>query len=64
MGLFSADQQMALVKVGMRPNGLAYDAGRGLLVAANVGDLSRPGSFGISVVDEVPERWSRVVLCQ
>jgi DNA-binding beta-propeller fold protein YncE len=53
VGIFPADQEMALVKVkvGLRPNGLAYDPGRGLLVAANVGDPSRPGSFSISVID-------------
>jgi len=39
------------VKVGLRPNGLAYDAGRRLLLAANVGDPARPGSFSVSVVD-------------
>jgi DNA-binding beta-propeller fold protein YncE len=53
VGIFPADQETAVVKVkvGLRPNGLAYDAARGILVAANVGDPSRPGSFGISVVD-------------
>lgn len=53
VGIFPADQEMALVKVkvGLRPNGLAYDPGRGRLVAANVGDPSRPGSFSISVID-------------
>ncbi len=53
VGIFPAEQEAALVKVkvGLRPNGLAYDPGRGLVVAANVGDPSRPGSFSISVVD-------------
>jgi hypothetical protein len=52
-GISPADQETASVKVkvGLRPNGLAYDPGRGLLVAANVGDPSRPVSFSISVVD-------------
>jgi DNA-binding beta-propeller fold protein YncE len=45
------DATLARVKVGLRPNGLAYDAGRGLLLAANVGDPARPGSFTVSVVD-------------
>jgi hypothetical protein len=55
VGMFPADQETAVVKVkvGLRPNGLAYDAARGILVAANVGDPSRPGSFSISVVDVV-----------
>ena len=53
VGIFRPDQQEALVKVkvGLRPNGLAYDSGRRLLLAANVGDPARPGSFSVSVVD-------------
>ncbi len=41
----------AKVKVGVGPNGLAYDAGHRLLLAANVGDPSRPGSFTVTMVD-------------
>jgi len=53
VGLFSADHEEALAKVsvGVKPNGLAYDPARGLLLAANVGDPSLPGSFTVSVVD-------------
>ncbi|MGH9365292.1 MAG: YncE family protein [Thermoanaerobaculia bacterium] len=53
VGIFPADRQEALVKVkvGGRPNGLAYDVGRRLLLAANVGDPARPGSFSVSMVD-------------
>jgi len=53
VGIFPPDQEEALikVKVGLRPNGLAYDAGRRLLLAANVGDPARPGSFTVSAVD-------------
>src|SRR5882762_3228907 len=53
VGIFSAEQPEALikVKVGLRPNGLAYDADRRLLLAANVGDPARPGSFTVSMVD-------------
>lgn len=53
VGIFPPDQEEAMVKVnvGLRPNGLAYDPGRRLLVAANVGDPARPGSFSVSVVD-------------
>src|SRR5690242_4858156 len=38
VGIFSADHEDTLTKVtvGVRPNGLAYDPGRGLLIAANV----------------------------
>jgi DNA-binding beta-propeller fold protein YncE len=39
------------VAVGVRPNGLAYDPGRGRLLAAHVGDPTIPGSCTISVVD-------------
>ena len=53
VGIFSPDREEALikVKVGQRPNGLAYDPGRRLLLAANVGDPARPGSFSVSLVD-------------
>jgi DNA-binding beta-propeller fold protein YncE len=53
VGIFSPDHEEALtkVKVGVAPNGLAYDAGRRLLLAANVGDPARPGSFSVSAVD-------------
>jgi DNA-binding beta-propeller fold protein YncE len=53
VGIFPLDKEEALVKVkvGLRPNGLAYDAGRRLLLAANVGDPARPGSFSVSAVD-------------
>jgi DNA-binding beta-propeller fold protein YncE len=39
------------VAVGHRPNGLAYDPARHRLLAANVGDPARPGSFTLSIVD-------------
>ena len=53
VGVLPGGHEDALTKVtvGIRPNGLAYDPGRGLLVAANVGDPSLPGSFTVSVVD-------------
>jgi DNA-binding beta-propeller fold protein YncE len=53
VGIFPPDQEEALVKVkvGVRPNGLAYDASRRLLLAANVGDPARPGPFTVSAVD-------------
>ena len=37
--------------MGVKPNGLAFDAVRGILIAANVGDASIPGSHTVSVVD-------------
>jgi DNA-binding beta-propeller fold protein YncE len=53
VGMFSPDRELAVakVKVGIGPNGLAYDAGHGLLLAANVGDPARPGSYTVSLVD-------------
>jgi DNA-binding beta-propeller fold protein YncE len=53
VGIFTAGHEDALTKVavGVKPNGLAYDPGRGLLLAANVGDPSRAGSFTVSMVD-------------
>jgi DNA-binding beta-propeller fold protein YncE len=53
VGIFSParEDQLVKVSVGVGPNGLAYDAGRSLLLAANVGDPARPGSFSVSLVD-------------
>jgi DNA-binding beta-propeller fold protein YncE len=53
VGVFAAGREGPLTKVtvGIKPNGLAYDPVRGLLMAANVGDPSLPGSFTVSVVD-------------
>ena len=39
------------IAVGVKPNGLAFDASRGILIAANVGDPSIPDSYSVSVVD-------------
>src|SRR5262245_38256100 len=41
------------VAVGIKPNGLAYDASRRVLLAANVGDPATQGSFTVSMVDVV-----------
>lgn len=53
VAVFAPDREEALVKVtvGMRPNGLAYDASRRLLLAANVGDPSKSKSVTVSFVD-------------
>ena len=55
IGIFrpGAEDALAKVPVGVRPNGLAFDAGRKTLLAANVGDPAVPGSFTLSVVDVV-----------
>ena len=46
-----AERDAFKVRVGVKPNGLAFDAARGILVAANVGDLSLPDSHTVSIVD-------------
>ncbi len=53
VGIFSPGDEAGVFKVGvgMRPNGLAYDPVRNLLLAANVGDPDIPSSFTVSVVD-------------
>jgi DNA-binding beta-propeller fold protein YncE len=53
VGLFTvgAEGLMVRIPVGMRPNGLAFDPGRNLLLVANVGDPDIPNSFTLSVVD-------------
>lgn len=53
VGIFPAGHEDALIKVavGVKPNGLAYDPKRALLIAANVGDPARAGSCTVSVVD-------------
>ena len=39
------------IAVGVKPNGLAFDPARGILLAANIGDQSIAGSHTVSVVD-------------
>lgn len=53
VGIFSPAREEGLVKVnvGVGPNGLAYDPSHRLLLAANVGDPARPGSYSVSLVD-------------
>ncbi len=53
VSVFSPDDEAGAVKigVGLRPNGLAFDSQRGLLLAANVGNPEVPDSFTLSIVD-------------
>jgi len=44
-------QNVTKIKVGIRPNGLSIDPGRGLLLAANVGNPDTPVSHTLSIVD-------------
>ena len=46
-----AERQAYKIGVGIRPNGLAFDPTRRLLIAANVGDASIPNSYSITTVD-------------
>jgi DNA-binding beta-propeller fold protein YncE len=39
------------IRVGVKPNGLAFDAARGILIAANIGDAAVQDSHTVSVVD-------------
>ena len=52
IGIFapSPDPNVLKMAVGVRPNGLAYDAKRGLILVANVGDPAILGSCTLSVV--------------
>jgi DNA-binding beta-propeller fold protein YncE len=46
-----AEQDAFKVAVGVKPNGLAFDSTRNILIAANVGDPSIADSYSVSVVD-------------
>jgi DNA-binding beta-propeller fold protein YncE len=46
-----AEQDAFKIAVGVKPNGLAFNPLRGILIAANVGDPSIPDSHTVSVVD-------------
>jgi DNA-binding beta-propeller fold protein YncE len=52
IGVFAAgaDPEVLKIAVGLRPNGLAYDPVRRLVLAANVGDPAVPGSYTLSMV--------------
>jgi DNA-binding beta-propeller fold protein YncE len=45
------EDHLVRVAVGARPNGLAYDPRRNLLLCANVGDPTRAESWSLSMVD-------------
>ena len=46
-----SERDRVKIPVGVRPNGLAFDPARGILIAANVGDPAIAGSFTVSLVD-------------
>jgi DNA-binding beta-propeller fold protein YncE len=45
------EQNRQKIPVGIRPNGLAFDPHRGLLLVANVGDPETANSFTLSILD-------------
>ena len=51
VGLFAPNSRVTKVGVGIRPNGLAYDPSRGILLCANVGDPNVPDSASVTMVD-------------
>jgi DNA-binding beta-propeller fold protein YncE len=53
IGVFAPgpNPKVTKIPVGVRPNGLAYDATRRLVLAANVGDPAVPHSCTLSMVD-------------
>ena len=58
VGLFPLGPDAAVTKVGVgiRPNGLAYDPGRSILLAANIGDPATDGLPSVTLVDTVSNR--------
>jgi DNA-binding beta-propeller fold protein YncE len=46
-----AEQDACKIEVGVKPNGLAFDPARGILIAANIGDPAIADSHTVSVVD-------------
>ena len=52
IGVFATgpDPQVLKIPVGLRPNGLAYDPKRRLILVANVGDPAVPGAHTLSMV--------------
>lgn len=53
IGVFApgANPSVRRFDVGVRPNGLAYDHSRQMVLAANVGDPAMPGSHTLSMID-------------
>jgi len=53
VGIFSprSEAGVAKIPVGARPNGLAYDSGRGILLCANVGDPATAQPPSVTFVD-------------
>jgi DNA-binding beta-propeller fold protein YncE len=63
IGIFAPgpDPRVEKVAVGIAPNGLAFDAKRGLILAANIGDPAQPGSHTLSLVDLAARRMRHAI---
>ena len=63
VGIYSPDSAGTIEKVavGHRPNGLAYDSGRGILLSANVGNAKTGRPPSVTLVD-VPARSAVVTI--
>jgi len=63
IGVFAPGPSPSVVKiaVGVRPNGVAYDVRRGVILVANVGDPAIPGSYTLSVVDRSAGRMTAAI---
>jgi DNA-binding beta-propeller fold protein YncE len=64
IGIFSVSQEDGIqkVQVGSRPNGLAFDAEKNLLLVANVGLQDQPGSYTLSLVNVAKEKVVRTIV--
>ncbi len=53
VGVFAPgpDPKVRKIAVGLKPNGLAFDHKRGVILAANVGDPAVAGSYTLSILD-------------
>jgi DNA-binding beta-propeller fold protein YncE len=53
IGVFASgpNPKVRIIDVGHGPNGLAYDPGRQIVLAANIGDPAVPGSHTLSMID-------------
>jgi DNA-binding beta-propeller fold protein YncE len=63
VGMFRPESESTpeIVSVGIRPNGLAFDDQRGLLLSAHVGDPAIPDSFTVALVDVAGRRVRNII---
>ncbi len=66
IGVFAPGPNPAvrIIDVGKGPNGLAYDPGRQIVLAANIGDPAVPGSHTLSMIDLAHDaRRTEIAVC-